>query len=159
MLNRKQQLFVLAYVETDNASEAARRAGYAVASAHVQGARLLRQVEIKQAVELERQATAKRFGINKDRMVRELGAIAFADMSKWVDGRTGALRTDSRATNDPQYAAMASLMKDKLKAMDQLARLLGLNEADQAEHKHIHVHMDDQERARRLLGILTRAGK
>lgn len=50
-LNDKQSIFLAEYLKCWNASEAARRAGYSVASAYSQGNRLLKNAEISAAIE------------------------------------------------------------------------------------------------------------
>lgn len=50
-LSLAQRRFVEAYVETMNASEAARRAGYSVKTAGFQGSALLKRPQIREAVE------------------------------------------------------------------------------------------------------------
>jgi len=50
-LSLRHEAFCVAYVETGNASESARRAGYSPRSAGELGSRLLRNVEIKQRIE------------------------------------------------------------------------------------------------------------
>ena len=49
-LNARQRRFVLAYIDTGNATEAARRAGYAVGSANVIGPRLTKHPVIAEAI-------------------------------------------------------------------------------------------------------------
>ena len=51
MLNDRQQLFVTEYVKDMNATKAAERAGYSKRTAYSQGQRLLKNVEIKNAVD------------------------------------------------------------------------------------------------------------
>ena len=51
MLNERQQLFVLEYQRTLNASKAAINAGYSERTAYAQGHRLLKNVEVQQALE------------------------------------------------------------------------------------------------------------
>ena len=51
MLNDRQQLFVTEYVKDMNATKAAERAGYSKRTAYSQGQRLLKNVEIKKAVD------------------------------------------------------------------------------------------------------------
>ena len=51
MLNDRQQLFVTEYVKDMNATKAAERAGYSNRTAYSQGQRLLKNVEIKNAVD------------------------------------------------------------------------------------------------------------
>jgi len=50
-LTAKQQVFLAAYLECWNASEAARRAGYSALTAGSQGGRLLKNVEISAGIE------------------------------------------------------------------------------------------------------------
>jgi phage terminase small subunit len=50
-LTRKQLVFVAEYLKCWNASEAARRAGYSATSAHNQGLRMMRNEEIKAAID------------------------------------------------------------------------------------------------------------
>lgn len=49
-MNLRRQQFVIAYAETGNASEAARRAGYSEKTAYSQGEQLLRIPEIQIAI-------------------------------------------------------------------------------------------------------------
>ena len=51
MLNDRQQLFVTEYVKDMNATKAAERAGYSKKTAYSQGQRLLKNVEIKKAID------------------------------------------------------------------------------------------------------------
>ena len=51
MLNDRQGLFVSEYIKDMNATQAAIRAGYSQKTAYSQGQRLLKNVEIKKAVE------------------------------------------------------------------------------------------------------------
>lgn len=53
MLTRKQQIFVIEYLNCWNASEAARRAGYSEKTARSQGERLLTNADIAEAIEAE----------------------------------------------------------------------------------------------------------
>ena len=50
-MNDRQQLFVTEYVKDMNATKAAERAGYSKRTAYSQGQRLLKNVEIKNAVD------------------------------------------------------------------------------------------------------------
>ena len=51
MLNDRQGLFVSEYIKDMNATQAAIRAGYSKKTAYSQGQRLLKNVEIKKAVD------------------------------------------------------------------------------------------------------------
>ena len=52
-LTLRRQKFVSEYVETGNATQAARLAGYSPRTAYSQGSRLLTFVEVQQAIEID----------------------------------------------------------------------------------------------------------
>lgn len=76
-LTPKQEAFVDAYIETGNASEAARRAGYSPKTAEAMGRENLRKPTIKQAIEA--------------RMV-EIRSKRTADITEVMEFLTSALR-------------------------------------------------------------------
>lgn len=63
MLNERQSRFLDAYKVSGNASDAARLAGYAANSAHVEGHRLLRNPKVKAELDLWKEA--KRADLSK----------------------------------------------------------------------------------------------
>lgn len=90
-LKPRIQKFIDEYIIDGNATEAAKRAGFSPASAHGQGSRLLKNPEVKFEIEkrydkLERKALKRAAyrGITKERWMRELEIIAFANMDDYV---------------------------------------------------------------------------
>ena len=71
-LTLRRQKFVSEYVETGNATQAARLAGYSPRTAYSQGSRLLTFVEVQQAIETERQTLRARLELDQDQLVGEL---------------------------------------------------------------------------------------
>ncbi len=71
-LTPKQARFVSEYAKDQNATQAAIRAGYAKASAEVQGCRLLRNDHIRAALAKAQARIAKRNEITTDSLVAEL---------------------------------------------------------------------------------------
>ena len=71
-LTLRRQKFVSEYVETGNATQAARLAGYSPRTAYSQGSRLLTFVEVQQAIETERQTLRARVELDQDQLVGEL---------------------------------------------------------------------------------------
>ena len=67
MLTERQSRFLDAYKASGNASEAARLAGYATNSAHVEGARLLRHAKVK--AELDKWKELKKRELSKSDFV------------------------------------------------------------------------------------------
>lgn len=94
-LNRKQQLFVDEYLIDLNATQAAIRAGYSVASARDIGCENLTKPNIQEAIAKAMAERSRRTGINQDRVVEELAKLAFVNIADVVDVKTGAVREDA----------------------------------------------------------------
>jgi Terminase small subunit len=73
-MNLRQQRFVAAYLETGNASEASRRAGYKT-DADVQGARLMGNASIRAAIEAARAKAAEEAKISQAWLIERQRAI------------------------------------------------------------------------------------
>lgn len=89
-LTPKQEMFVVEYLRDLNATQAAIRAGYSPRSAHVEGSRLLNNARIAEAVARAKAERAGRAGLDADRVLEEIKAVAFArltDFAEWGPGR------------------------------------------------------------------------
>lgn len=134
------------YVIDENGIRAAKEAGYSPKCAHAQACRLLKRADVKYALLEERKALEERSKVKQDHIVAELRKIAFGSLGEH-DGDVLDL------ANMPRDIKLS----DKLKALDQLARLLGFNAPDAHIHAVGSVDLDTHERARRILGIFNRA--
>jgi len=145
-LNPLEERFALAYLVTGNAAEAARRAGLKAAQAKTGGCRLLQQPHVAAFIEAERAASIERTRIDVDRVKREFARIAFVDIADFIawdeDGNIALKASDAISPDD--RAAIAELkvkrgapgvngvvsarvkLHDKQRALDSLARLMGL---------------------------------
>lgn len=85
MLTPKQQMFVQEYLIDLNATQAAIRAGYSEATAKEQGARLLTNVNVRNAVDEAQGKRAETAEITMQRVLDELSLIAFSDISDYAD--------------------------------------------------------------------------
>ncbi len=81
----KQKKFVEEYLIDLNATQSAIRAGYSPKTANEQGARLLANVSIQEAISKAMAERSRRTGINQDRIVQELARIAFVKITDVVD--------------------------------------------------------------------------
>ena len=141
-LNPLEERFALAYLVTGNAAEAARRAGLKAAQAKTGGFRMLQLPHVAAFVAAERAASIERTRIDVDRVKREFARLAFvdiADVIEWDEDGTIALKA-SEAISPDDRAAIAELtvkrgkhgvkvrvkLHDKQRALDSLARLMGL---------------------------------
>jgi phage terminase small subunit len=103
--------FAEEYAKDRNATQAAIRSGYAKASAHVTGCRLLKDAKVLALVERVHMNASAITGITVERIQQELGRIAFADPRKLyrVDGSMKA----PHEWDDDTAAGIASLESDQ----------------------------------------------
>lgn len=137
-MTKKQRRFVEEYLIDLNATQAAIRAGYSPDTANEQGARLLVNVSVKNAVNKAIAERSKRTGINADRVIRELAKIAFVNAGEIIDFDTALLMEkvspdDMAAIQSVKYKTFGEdgvereiKLADKLKALELLGKHLGL---------------------------------
>jgi phage terminase small subunit len=129
--------------------QAAIRAGYSARTAEVQASRLLSKAKVQTAVKEAMQARSRRTRITADRVVLELEKLAFSNILDFIEMRSdGSVHIDLlRATRDRVAAIHDVVVRqsvegsgdegrsvkltkialcDKLKALDMLARHLGM---------------------------------
>jgi phage terminase small subunit len=75
----KQERFIEEYLRDFNATQAAIRAGYKPRTAYSTGQENLKKPEIAEAIAARRARLAEEAGVTAERVVRELGRIAFFD--------------------------------------------------------------------------------
>lgn len=124
-LTEKQKRFIDFYVETANATEAARRAGYK--KPHVQGARLLDNVRVRNAI--------------AERM-KELENARIAKAEEVLAFLTAAVRGElqDEVVTSEGVIQKAISTRDRLKAAELLMKRLGLTlSALEEEEKKAHI--------------------
>lgn len=143
----RQQFFVLEYLIDLDAKHAAIRAGYSPRNGQAHASRLLRRPEIANAIREAMAERARRTGITEERVLEEYARIAFANMRLIADwGPEGIWLKQSSELPDETAAAIAFIADltgqskrgltvktfDKRKALECLARILGLNVVEPA---------------------------
>lgn len=78
-LNPKQERFVREYLISLNATQAAVKAGYSVATARSQGSRLLAHADIRAALSTGTARVAEKLDLTAERVLGEIGHAAHAD--------------------------------------------------------------------------------
>lgn len=116
LLTVKQQQFVAEYLIDLNATQASRRAGYSARTINKQGPRLLKNPEIRAAIDSALMARSRRTNIKSDDVLMEIARIALHRITVGLGRRF----------------APSIKMQSKQKALDQLVRHLGPY-ADQAQ--------------------------
>lgn len=80
-MNERQQKFAVEYIVDYNATQAAKRAGYSEKTAYQQGHMLLKNREIKAAINKALAELRERTFITADRVILEIAKMAFANIS------------------------------------------------------------------------------
>lgn len=140
-LTKKNEVFCEEYLIDLNETQAAIRAGYSVKSAGSIGSELLKKPEIRARVEAKMAERSKRTGINADRVLRELGKIAFVNAIDVINMNDATVKGDA---DRDDTAAIASVkvkvipgedgdgvereirLADKLKALELCGKHLGM---------------------------------
>ena len=134
-LTKKNEVFCDEYLIDLNATQAAIRAGYSVESAGSIGSELLKKPEIRARIDRAMAERSKRTGINADRVLLELGKIAFVNAID-VTVLTDASRDDTAAIasvkvkvipgEDGDGVEREVRLADKLKALELCGKHLGM---------------------------------
>jgi phage terminase small subunit len=139
-LTERQRAFVREYLTGVNATEAARHAGYSAGSASRIAYALLRHPKVAVLIEQGNERRAEKRRITADRVVEELGRMAFANIRDYVDWNSEGVELRDKSLLDPEEtAAIADIepkgtngkltrlkLYDKLAALNALARHLGM---------------------------------
>ena len=84
-LTPKQEAFFREYLIDLNGTQAAIRAGYSIKGAHVQAAQLLSNPKVQEFANKLKTERAERTEITSDRVLKEIGRLAFADIRSVFD--------------------------------------------------------------------------
>ena len=135
-MTRKQDRFVKEYLIDLNATQAAIRAGYSPKTANEQGARLLANVSVQEAIAKAMAERSKRTGISQDRVIQELARIAFVNPQNVINPKDASVKAD--ATEDD----LACIQSVKVKTMD----------GEKGKSVEREVRLNDKMKALELLG-------
>ena len=139
----RQEKFIEEYIMLDNATQAAKNAGYSEKTAYSQGQRLLKNVEIAEEI-ARRRAELRKTSITPERIVREYLRLLNVDMKDIADwGPDGVQARPSDTLTEEQTAAISEIaetqsgvkvkLHDKKGILDSLARIAGMF-VDKVEH-------------------------
>lgn len=163
-LNHRQRLFALEYCVDGNATQAAIRAGYSARTAGQQGDRLLKNVEIQSLIAEERKRLEYRTGVTAERVRLEFARVGFSDLrdfAKWGGEISGVKWTGSDELTDDAAACIQEITEtvreleeggtsstkkfklyDKLSALKELAKIMGLYPKDGSGGVQVNVSVD-----------------
>jgi phage terminase small subunit len=137
-LSPRQRRFVAEYLKEPNATRAAKMAGYSRKTAYSQGQRLLKNVEIRRAVEADLAAA----GISAHQVLQELWRVAKADMGDAFNP-DGSMRTIPEMPEDFRRA---------LTSINGGCRFTGFGQDHQQVGMKFSLRLTDKVHALELLG-------
>lgn len=153
-MREKQKRFAEEYLMDLNATQAAMRAGYSEKTAYSQGSRLLKHPQVKAYVEEKQKVMQEHLEIRRERVVEEMAKIAFGDIRdllEWSDEGVSLLPSsrlsDDTAASIAEVKEMASGVTvkqyDKLRALDLMAKMLGLYEEGKEKDTAVPLLVDE----------------
>lgn len=140
-LTRKQQCFVDEYLIDLNATQAAIRAGYSARSASSIGNEILSKPDVRARVDEALAERSRRTGINADRVLMELGKLAFVNITDVADMGTATIKGNARRDDtaaitsvkvktipgeDGDIVEREIKLSDKIKALELCGKHLGM---------------------------------
>ena len=136
-LTDRQRKFVNEYLVDLNATQAAIRAGFAEKTANRAASRLLSNVVIQSEIQKRMKDREKRTEITQDRVLRELAAIGFYDITDFLSVRDGNLCVkDTSEISKSKIPAISRIkatqfgldiiFNDKVRALEKIGEHLGM---------------------------------
>jgi phage terminase small subunit len=149
-LNMQQTIFVIEYVKSRNATQAAIKAGYSDKTAASAGYRLLRNVYIQAEIERRLDDLAAAANVTVERVLKERARIAFFDPRNLFDDTGAPIPVQS--LDDDSAAAIAGLDVVTQGGTDGAAgvvmkiKIADKNAALTALEKHLGMYRDEVEK-------------
>ena len=151
-LTGRERRFLEAWLDSGDPEAAALAAGYSPKRAKAAGARLLERPAVQRELRLRQRERPRLRPVSAQDILGELCAIAFSDFTQYVRVEDGAvLVTDSRELDYSQRAAIAGIkdtgkgveikLHDKQKALELLAKYLGLFDRPEADGDTLRVEL------------------
>ena len=128
-LTMQEVAFVDAYMSSNSATEAAKKAGYASAGT------LMKRPRIRHAIEKRTDAALARASITRDRTIAEIGRIAFANIDDYIDDNGKFVRPERKkmaavseivTTQDARGSRTSVKMHGKMEALNMLAKYFNM---------------------------------
>jgi phage terminase small subunit len=133
-LTDRQRMFCIYYAKSFNATQSAIKAGYAKESAHVEGSRLLANDKIRAEIKRIKAEIAKPLMIDAMDILNQYAAIAFADITDYVN--FGGQKVEFKDAKEVDGSLISEIkagkreisikLHDKMKALEKLEKYFDL---------------------------------
>ena len=121
MLNERQRKFVDEYILTGNASEAARRAGYSAKTASSIGERLLRNIEIRAALDERIKAASSEKTLTQNQLLEFLSSVVKGE----VCDQLAMTRLVGKGCSVIENLEIRASVQNRIRAAELLLRIQG----------------------------------
>ncbi len=149
-LSERQIKFIRAFKECGNATQAAIKAGYSAKTAKQLGNRLLTNVDIQEELQRVEVQLQTKHEVTLERMIQELAAIAFGSAGDLMEWSEQSMQFVPKKDLKPHQMCfvdtisighsesgptlkMTTLAREKVKSIELMARLLGLDKGSANE--------------------------
>ena len=145
-LTPQEEYFCIEYVGCSNATTAAKKAGYSMKTAGAQGCKMLQKEKIKKRIDSLKKNLLESSGISALNILLELKKVAFqnpsdlfedwskvkdfADIPAEVKAGIKDIKITQKSYGEVSEQFIQFQMHDKLKALEMIIKMLGLNEPD-----------------------------
>ncbi len=150
-LTSKQLIFAQEYLAHGNSTRAAVSAGYSEKTAGSQGSRLLKNVNVKSYIDKKTMDRVKELDISADKILQEIANTAFFNIRDIYENNSlkeidsidinnasaiSSVKVRRERREDNSFDEIIEIKtNDKLRALDMLAKNLGLYETDNEQRK------------------------
>lgn len=147
-LNAKQLAFIREYLECNEATKAAKSAGYSAKSAQVIGCQLLKHPKVAAEISRRRLPIQKKSALTAERVVQELSNIAFFDPATMYDGNGNLLNVKDMPEETRRAIAGVEhhlekgtklRLSSKLGSLELAAKLLGMVKEQQTQQQAVQI--------------------
>lgn len=147
-LSPRQHVFVHEYLVDFNATQAAKRSGYSKRTAYSQGQRLLKNVEIKKAVDVGMERRENKAIMTREEILQELSIIGRSDLKNYFEIAEGG-----EITAKP-FSAMPAGTSRALESIEEIRTIRESSDGKEANivTDRIKLQTHSKEGALKLLG-------
>lgn len=130
-MNDRRKKFVDEYILTGNATEAAKRAGYSTRTAYSQGERLLRNAEVRAAIDKRLAEAASEKTLTQKQLLEFLSAVVKGE----VNDETVQNKLIGKGCSIVEHVEIRASVRERVRAAELLLKIYGAFNQDEESGK------------------------